>query len=73
VVESPEIQKDLLQFSRQRLSPFSPWLVLMRKTVLGFKLFIDCSSWKMSACHFLRVDQRLNTFWRKDCLEREAY
>jgi hypothetical protein len=35
--------------------------------------FIDCSSWKMDAYHLLRVDQRLNTFGRKECLRREAY
>jgi hypothetical protein len=36
-------------------------------------LFIDCSSWKLGAYYFLRVDQRLNTFFRKECLGREAY
>ena len=52
---------------------FASRLFLMRETVLGSKLFIDCSSWKMGAYHLLRVDQRLNTFCRKECLGREAY
>jgi hypothetical protein len=38
----------------------------MRETVLlGSKLFIDCSLWKMDTYHLLRVDQRLNTVCRK--------
>lgn len=35
--------------------------------------FIDSSLWKMDAYQFLRVDQRLNTFYREECLRREAY
>lgn len=35
-------------------------------------LFIDCSSWRMSAYHLLRVEQRLNTFCRKGCPGRDA-
>jgi hypothetical protein len=36
-------------------------------------LFIDGSSWKMGACHIPRVDQRLNTFCKKECPGRKAY
>lgn len=36
-------------------------------------LFIGCSMWEMSAYHFLRVNQRLNTFHRKECLKRDIY
>lgn len=36
-------------------------------------LFIDYSSWKMGAYHLFGVDQKLNTFSRMECLEREAY
>jgi hypothetical protein len=49
--------------------PF-PWWFQMEETVLGSKLFIDCSSWKMNVYQLLRVDQRLNTFCREECLGR---
>jgi hypothetical protein len=39
----------LQQLCRQRLPPCSPEQFLMKETVLGSKLFIDCSSWKMGA------------------------
>jgi hypothetical protein len=29
--------------------------------------------WKLDAYHLLKVDLKLNTFWRKECPEREAY
>jgi hypothetical protein len=45
----------------------------MKETVLGSKLFIDCSLWKMGAYHLLRVDQSLNTFCGKECPGRDAY
>lgn len=45
----------------------------MRETVFGPRLFIAFSLWKIVAYPFLRVDQRLNTFRRKECSEREAY
>ena len=45
----------------------------MRETVFGPKLLIACSSWKIGACHLLRVDQRLNFFCRKECPGREVY
>lgn len=45
----------------------------MRETVFGPRLFIAFSLWKMVAYPLLRVDQRLNTFRRKECPEREAY
>jgi hypothetical protein len=35
--------------------------------IVGSKLFIDCSLWKMGAYQLFRVDQRLNTFCRKEC------
>jgi hypothetical protein len=34
-------------------------------------LFVHCSLWKTGAYNFLKVDQRLNTFCRKDCLVRD--
>jgi hypothetical protein len=43
------------------------------ETVLGSKLFIGCSSWKMDAYLLLREDLRLNTFFGEECLGREAY
>jgi hypothetical protein len=46
---------------------------LEEETVLGSKLFIDCSLWKMDAYQLLRVNQRLNTFCREECLGRETY
>ena len=45
----------------------------MKETVLGSKLFIDCSSWKMGAYNLLKVDRRLNTFYRKECPGKQAY
>ena len=45
----------------------------MKETVLGSKLFIGCSLWKLDAYHLLKVDLRLNTFCRKECPGREAY
>ena len=44
----------------------------MRERVPGYKLFIDCLSCRIGAYHFLGVDQRLNTFRRKECPGREA-
>ena len=49
-----------------------PMVVSMEETVLGSKLSIDCSSWKMGTYNFLRVDQRLNTFCGKECLGKEC-
>jgi hypothetical protein len=60
------------QLHRRRPFPCSPWRFLMEETGLGFKLFIDCSSWKMGAYHLLRVDL-LNTFCKKECLGRDTY
>ena len=34
----------------------------MKETVLGSKLFIGCSLWKLDAYHLLKVDLKLNTF-----------
>jgi hypothetical protein len=42
-------------------------------SVLCSKLFIDSSLWKMGLYYLLRVDQRLNTFFRKECPGREAF
>ena len=39
----------------------------MKETVLGSKLFIGCSLWKMDAYHLLKVDLKLNTFCREEC------
>lgn len=36
-------------------------------------LFAHSSSWKIGAYNILRVNQRLNTFYRKECPGREAY
>jgi hypothetical protein len=54
-----------------------PTVVLMEETghVDSPRLsipFIDCPSWKMDEYQLLRVDQRLNTFCREECLGREA-
>jgi hypothetical protein len=45
----------------------------MKETVLGSKLVIGCSLWKMDAYHLLRGDQRLNTFCKEEYPGREAY
>jgi phage protein U len=45
----------------------------MKETVLGSKLLIDCSSWKMGAYNLLKMDRRLNTFYRKECPGKQAY
>lgn len=37
-----------------------------------FQRFIDCSSRKMDAYHLFRVDQRLNTVSRKECMEMKV-
>jgi hypothetical protein len=53
---------------------FFPTVVLdERDSPYLFISFIDCSSWKMGACHLLRVGQRLNAFFREECPGREAY
>jgi len=57
-----------VRLCRQRLSPHS-LRGFLRETVLGSKLLIM----KMGAHHLLRVDQRLNTFGRKESLGRETY
>jgi hypothetical protein len=62
-----------LQLCRHRSSPRSPWWFLMELTVLGFKLFIDCSLLKIGTYQPFNVQQRLNTFYKKECLGREVY
>jgi hypothetical protein len=58
---------------RQRL-PYSSATVVLdeRDSSCLFNQFVHWSSWKMSACSLLGVDQRLNTFCRKECPGREA-
>jgi hypothetical protein len=45
----------------------------MKETVLVVKLFIDGSWRKMGAYHLLKVEQRLNAFYRKERPGRELY
>ena len=71
--ERPFCRRLRLGLYTRKPPPSPPRWFLMRETVLGSKLFIDCSLWKMDAYQLLRVDQRLNTFCRKECLGREAY
>jgi hypothetical protein len=40
----------------------------LKETVLGSKLFIDCSLCNIDTYHFLTVGQSLNTFCRGECL-----
>ena len=50
-----------------------PMVVSMEEIILGSKLFIGCSLWKMDAYQLLRVGQKFNTFFSEECQESRVY
>jgi hypothetical protein len=50
-----------------------PMVMVDERDGFGSKLCFGWSLWKMDAYQLLRVNERLNTFFGKECLEREVY